>query len=363
MKAHIVITNHKTDWILARFARHLMKYNKWTAGSKPMVAADANVFIPYLDWRFTHWKNTPWAAFFTHDEKGNPMKRSAWDHIAPRADLRITMSQKYATELERFGPTINIPPPVEEMFQPGSYPDNAKPIIGVSGVVYKYGRKGEKLVQRLKEHKEWIVRASGKGWPCPTKYYEWSRMPKYYRRLDVFLCTSLIEGGPVTVLEALACGRPVVVPEHVGLIDELPHVAGIWRYEAGNYDSMVTAIEQALDERADPYELHEIVGSRTPEKFATAWRVAVESMLTPNKPIVIGPDESPDWHGKAGVYVVAYGKPAHDCAYHLIRSIHKNSPGIPVQLVTEEKLASYKKILKPGDTIKRAQRVEVRSVS
>jgi len=352
MKVHIVITNHKTDWILARFARHLMKYNKWTAGSKPMVAADANVFIPYLDWRFTHWKNTPWAAFFTHDEKGNPMKRSAWDHIAPRADLRITMSQKYAAELEKFGPTTNIPPPVEEMFQPGSYPDNAKPIIGVSGVVYKYGRKGEKLVQRLKEHKEWIVRASGKGWPCPTKYYEWSRMPKYYRRLDVFLCTSLIEGGPVTVLEALACGRPVVVPEHVGLIDELPHVAGIWRYEAGNYDSMVTAIEQALDERADPYELHEIVGSRTPEKFATAWRVAVESMLTPNKPIVIGPDESPDWHGKAGVYVVAYGKPAHDCAYHLIRSIHKNSPGIPVQLVTEEKLASYKKILKPGDTIK-----------
>ena len=36
-----------------------------------------------------------------------------------------------------------------------------------------------------------------------------------------------------------------------------------------------------------------------------------------------------------GIFIVAYGHQAHDCAYHLIRTIHKYSPGYPVCLVSE----------------------------
>jgi len=47
-----------------------------------------------------------------------------------------------------------------------------------------------------------------------------------------------------------------------------------------------------------------------------------------------------------GVYIVAYGHQAHDCAYHLIRTIHKYSPSYPVCLVSEGFKEEYKPAVK-----------------
>ena len=46
-----------------------------------------------------------------------------------------------------------------------------------------------------------------------------------------------------------------------------------------------------------------------------------------------------------GVYIVAYGKQAHDCAYHLIRTIHKYSPSYPICLVCEGFKEDYKQAI------------------
>jgi len=104
-------------------------------------------------------------------------------------------------------------------------------------------------------------------------------MPNFYRSLDVFLCTSLIEGGPVTVLEALACGKSVVIPREVGALDELPPIPGVVRYYKGDYDSMVDAIRWALVLCGKPETLRAIVEHRTPKKWAADWRAAVENLM------------------------------------------------------------------------------------
>jgi len=47
-----------------------------------------------------------------------------------------------------------------------------------------------------------------------------SKMPEWYKDIDCFICTSLYEGGPLPVLEAAACGIPVI-STRVGIVPEL----------------------------------------------------------------------------------------------------------------------------------------------
>lgn len=47
-----------------------------------------------------------------------------------------------------------------------------------------------------------------------------NEMPKYYNNLDIYLCASRSEGTPGTVLEAMACGIPVI-STNVGIVPEV----------------------------------------------------------------------------------------------------------------------------------------------
>ena len=50
-------------------------------------------------------------------------------------------------------------------------------------------------------------------------------------------------------LEVLSCGGSIVIPNGVGLLDELPNVLGIHRYKRGNIDSLVKALDKAIKVR------------------------------------------------------------------------------------------------------------------
>ena len=294
MKVHLVCPDHTSDWIIARLVRHLMKGNGWTAGRQPDAKAEANIFFPYCQWRFAKFHGTPIAAWMTHKEDesvehGAKLRR--WLFTAPILDLRVTPSKMYAKMLQQYGPTAHIPHPVEldkfVIVKPKAHP---KPIIGVAGRVYPGGRKGESLVKRLYEEHgggyvanssdTWQIIAAGQGWPVPTKRYPWARLPEFYQGLDVFLCTSLVEGGPVTVLEALACGRPVVIPEHVGALDELPNVPGIWHYHTGDYESMIWALIHVLNYRFSAKALRAVAKEYTVARWCRRWRQAMKRLLT-----------------------------------------------------------------------------------
>lgn len=53
-----------------------------------------------------------------------------------------------------------------------------------------------------------------------VKLVDFADMPDFYRQLDVYVCTSLMEGTPNPVLEAMACGIPVVTTD-VGIVPEV----------------------------------------------------------------------------------------------------------------------------------------------
>ena len=363
MRVHIVCADAKSDWIIARLARHLTKYNGWTLARRPDPKADVNVYFPYIEARqHSHPVRSHSVGFMTHKENGS-VKGNIWDREAPKFHLRVCMARKYARELDRLGQTVHIPVCVElDMFRAKPLPDREKPKVGVAGTVYRSGRKGEDLALKLKRYNShrWQMVATSKklgdskDWPIQTQFYQWRSMPKFYWGLSVFVCTSLIEGGPVTVLEALACGRPVVMPIGVGIEEELTENDGVYRYPAGDYAGMVKAIEAALtiksrpdDPMAWPNQLRGYVQERTPERWARSWRNVIEAAFAPE--VVVNVPEKP-WkplppvtETTAGVYIVAYSRHAHDCAYHLIRTIHKYSPGVPVCLVCEGFRSNYQK--------------------
>jgi hypothetical protein len=191
----------------------------------------------------------------------------------------------------------------------------------------KNSRKGLHLAARLAgEERPWEVVASGEGWPVPCRQYELSALPGFYRSLDVLLCTSLIEGVPMPPLEALACGTKVVIPRGVGMLDDLPSVPGIVRYEAGNYDGMVRAIDEALDTQANPEELAAAVAPYNAENWCMDHAAAFAAYLEDGQAAVVESDR----HGSRGVYYVAYGKQSRSCCKAAIASFKAHMPNIPV---------------------------------
>ena len=77
------------------------------------------------------------------------------------------------------------------------------------------------------------------------KRIKFEDMPDFYRDLDVFVCTSAIEGTPNTVLEAMACGIPVVSTD-VGIVSDalgdLQRRFIISRAETGEFSDKVAEI-------------------------------------------------------------------------------------------------------------------------
>ena len=114
------------------------------------------------------------------------------------------------------------------------------PVFGVVGRTYPSGRKGEGLVRKMVE-RGYDVRAWGKGWPVQegNREDEWESLPAFYDTIDYLVVTSLNEGGPVPVIDAIAAGVPVIAPK-VGFCWEFPVI----EYHRGSWESLHKVIEK-----------------------------------------------------------------------------------------------------------------------
>lgn len=343
MKINIVWPTPGGDRILDRLARLLAKLTGWPLSERPDDHADLNYDMSYIDLaqRFTDWRRTPWAAYFSHYEKGTPYKEFWWNTAAPLTRIQTCTANQYMVGLSN---PIKITPPVDPVFEIRERKPNLLPLIGVSGFVDRSGRKGEKLIARLAsdlEGRAEIV-ASGEGWPARCISRGLDNLPAFYNSLDAYLCASTIEGVPMPPLEALRCGVPVIIPLGVGMLDEIADAPGVFRFEPGNYDDLHRAALLALEQCAtlDREKLRSLASRYTPENFAQ------DHIKGLARAMGIGSSErhanmTTDLHGQRGVYYVAYGTPAMKCAIGAITSFRAFLPDIPVALVSERPARSF----------------------
>lgn len=351
-KVHIVTSEQRQERILGRLVSALAPLG-YTISDHPDASADLNYFFPYYERdRFPEFSGLS-AGWFTHKETTREWKADLWDKLAPEFDLRLTSAEIYRAELEQYGPTAIVTVPLDrEKFSPGQYqPRRAKPRLGTSGFVYPGGRKGEDLFLRLTQSElaqRLDIVATGEGWAgarCQEMPYE--RLQHWYQGLDLYLCTSRIEGIGYGPLEAMACGITVILPRGVGVFDELPNSQFLYRYTAGDYADMERAIGEAIDETetVNAGSLRGITARFTLDAWQGEHRRAIEQLFYGAPPVEI----LPEWRGNAGVYTVAYGEPARECAARLIKSLRKQMPGLPVALVAAEPLNLGEIFIKHSD--------------
>ncbi len=378
LRVNVVCRNYKDDRVLPRFARYLADRLGWTLTAAP-TKSEIIYLMGYFEGQlFSQWPTgTPVVAYFTHREEEPPGndKAKLFDAIAVHSQLRVAMCKLYADLLSQYGPTIQPPLPLERdrFVIAGKGAETAplrrRPIVGFSGYTYKNHRKGDDLVTSVVrspvgQRVDWV--ASGRGWPVPTKRYTWAQMPSFYQGLDVLVCPSRVEGGPMPVLEALACGVRVVIPRGVGILDELPDAPGIHRYVRGNAAGLVQALEAAISQPFDREALRAATAKYSVQAFcdvhakefeqafepAPALDAGIAAQETPEVEVRVRTNPPTD-HGtgkKRGIYVVAFGEPARNCALRLMKTAKAHMPDIPICLCAASKIGQEDILVKQPDS-------------
>ena len=219
-------------------------------GKGPRLVSGANL---------VHWLSTiAWPAFGTSSVASRSMvsvhhvePKEKWKCAMRRPNWIVTHSQDAARQLEErcsYQASSVLPygyDPQLFSFVAEDERLSARRSLGIADAAHVIGsfgnasgtRKGVQLLidtlRLLPDHLERHLVLAGRGWEqhldalkgAVTKVHhapvETSlRLRERYAALDLYLCTSHIEGGPLPVLEALACGIPVVSTA-VGHVSEL----------------------------------------------------------------------------------------------------------------------------------------------
>lgn len=170
------------------------------------------------------------AAWFTHPEDDGQFWR-----IGQFMDLALCNCDQYRQRLAAMGRrAVTIIPGVDKTFVP-------KLVLGFVGRFSTYGmRKGADLLQQV-NGLDFVQLAVTNGRVPPEN------LPTFYRSLDYVLVTSRYEGGPMCLLEGLACGKKVICPPDVGFADRFAD--GVIPYKNGDFASLAQVLHALYEEK------------------------------------------------------------------------------------------------------------------
>ena len=261
---HIVLSDE--GWILERLAKEISDRLPYVGYS---LVPDSSVPLQYYityGCRKKRVSNIE-VALFTHRE--DDVKAAArFDQVAREVDYAVAMSG--ATDML----LSHLKEDLHSVISPGVDLDRFSPKlkIAVVGRTYHTGRKGEALVRSVLDvpHIDWHF--TGSGWPEPALHVDDKDLPEFYRSMDYILVPALIEGGPMSVLEALASGVEVIAPK-VGWVPDFPHI----EFALGDPVSLRQVLEELVAKR---FALRESVMAMTWENWALHHDALFTSLLS-----------------------------------------------------------------------------------
>ncbi|SHK39555.1 Glycosyltransferase involved in cell wall bisynthesis [Roseomonas rosea] len=215
--AFVNIVTSDRGWILEKLAREItdrLPYVTFGGGPDPSAAIQYYVTYSCRTKRLSPVE----VGYFAHLEPEGEARERFFE-TARAVEHCICHARLYEGVLREAGVenVTTISPGVDlETFSP-------KLRIGVVGRTYHTGRKGEHIVSQVMDIPEIEWSFTGSGWPGEALELPGAQLPDYYRSLDYVLVPALYEGGPMCVVEALACGTEIIAPA-IGWVPEFPHV-------------------------------------------------------------------------------------------------------------------------------------------
>jgi hypothetical protein len=221
-------------WVLERLARRLaakLPYAEFVPWDpRPGGAARLAYYVNYALYRGPSGLID--AAFFTHpDEAHGFLER------ARRVDLCVCMCRLYADWLRERGVcnVAHVPMGFD------SYRYRPRLVLGVVGRLDQ-PRKGRTLVESLRRLPfVEVVASEGRVGEA--------QLPEVYQRVDYVLIPATVEGGPMSLLEGLSMGKPVIAPEGVGMVPEFGDTAHLHRYPAGDAAALARLVTACYEEK------------------------------------------------------------------------------------------------------------------
>jgi len=106
-------------------------------------------------------------------------------------------------------------------------------------------------------------------------------LPRYYRKSDLYLSASHSDGTSISLLEAMACGKPVLVADIPGNQEWVTPGVNGWLFPDGNEVALAQTIQLALQDRARLLEMGN-AARELAEKRAN-WKENFQQMLNAYK--------------------------------------------------------------------------------
>jgi L-malate glycosyltransferase len=75
-------------------------------------------------------------------------------------------------------------------------------------------------------------------------------LPEYFAEAALYVSATIRDGSSVSLLQAMACGLPVIVADAYGNRDWVTHCENGWLYPAGNAEALAQTILQALEDES-----------------------------------------------------------------------------------------------------------------
>lgn len=237
MKKLVHIALSDSGWILERLAREVeSRMPEVSFGPEEDRRAPIQYYVTYG--RRVQRVSPVEVMLFTHLEQ-DPTAAARFHAAANDCEAAVAMSRATADILAKSGVRSHL-------ISPGVDLDRFRPRlkIAVVGRTYHTGRKGEALVNAVMDIPDIDWHFTGAGWPGAASPVPESELPELYRSADYVLVPALNEGGPMCVLESLACGTPVIGAD-VGWVPDFPHIA----FEKGNAESLRRVLEGLIDDK------------------------------------------------------------------------------------------------------------------